>query len=359
MLADEPVRLGHAARLAADEPLELRRGGVDLPSRAAENFFWLGRNAVRAESLAKLLRAVAVRLTSEEDADRIPELPLLLRVLAEQGQIEPGYVVDEIRSQLPAIEAAAARRGLRRRAARHASLDGQRASPRLAATVRDLLSLDTWRIIRQMDEDFRPATGRDGFLDMLEKLDVLLVQSGRLHRPGRRRHDAHSRLAVPRPRPPLGASAANARSSSRAMIAGGGAADAAALEALLEISDSVMTYRSRYYSRFQLGAVLDLLVTDESNPRSIVYQLVKCAAHAAQLPHRGGPDRPPREEQLTMSLLQLVRRADCAELARAYLSGDVEPLEGLLSGIDSTMPKLSDAVSHRYFFHSGAAQRLA
>ncbi len=120
-----------------------------------------------------------------------------------------------------------------------------------------------------------------------------------------------------------------------------------------------MTYRSRYFSRFQLGAVLDLLVTDQSNPRSIAYQLVKCAAHAAQLPIEAVPIGRRAEEQLTMSLLQLVRRADCAELARAYLAGDIEPLEGLLSGIDSTMPKLSDAVSHRYFFHSGAAQRIS
>ena len=59
---------------------------------------------MRAESLAKLLRSVARRLASEEDAERIPELPHLLRMLAEQGQIEPGYVVEEIRAQLPAIE---------------------------------------------------------------------------------------------------------------------------------------------------------------------------------------------------------------------------------------------------------------
>ena len=58
-----------------------------------------------------------------------------------------------------------------------------------------------------------------------------------------------------------------------AMIAGGGDADAAALESLLEVSDSLMTYRSRYYSRFQLAAVLDLLISDETNPRSVAYKL--------------------------------------------------------------------------------------
>ncbi len=56
-----------------------------------------------------------------------------------------------------------------------------------------------------------------------------------------------------------------------------------ALEALLEILDSVMTYRSRYSSRFKLGAVLDLLICDETNPRSIAYQLAECVAHVEQL----------------------------------------------------------------------------
>ena len=56
------------------------------------------------------------------------------------------------------------------------------------------------------------------------------------------------------------------------------------LEALLEVADSIMTYRSRYLARVQLAPVLDLLLTDESNPRSVAFQLACCAAHVEQLP---------------------------------------------------------------------------
>ena len=175
MLADRPVA-PISLLTAPDEELQLRRGGIDLSSRAAEHFFWLGRHSVRAESLAKLLRSVARRLASEEQVDRIPELPHLLRVLAEHGQIEPGYVVEEIRKQLPAIEKQLPQVGVRRRPAGRAAGHGQLRSLALAATVRDLMSLDSWRIIRQMDEDFRPTPGRDGFLDLLDKIDVLLMQ---------------------------------------------------------------------------------------------------------------------------------------------------------------------------------------
>ncbi len=100
-------------------------------------------------------------------------------------------------------------------------------------------------------------------------------------------------MAVPRLRPSAGTDAAGVAADSGAVVAEGAAAIPAALESLLEVSDSLMTYRSRYYSRFQLGAVLDLLMTDETNPRSMAFQLVECTSHAAQLPRESvvpGPD---------------------------------------------------------------------
>ena len=45
------------------------------------------------------------------------------------------------------------------------------------------------------------------------------------------------------------------------------------LEALLEVSDSVMTYRQRYRSSFQLAAVIDLLIADENNPKSLAFSI--------------------------------------------------------------------------------------
>ncbi len=134
-----------------------------FPAAPAEHFFWLGRHSVRAESLAKLLRSAARRLASEEQVDRIPELPHLLRLLAEHGQIEPGYVVEEIRKQLPAIEKQLPTVGLRRQPTRCTCGPRSIRSSALAATVRELMSLDMWRTIRQMSEDFRPTPAATDF----------------------------------------------------------------------------------------------------------------------------------------------------------------------------------------------------
>jgi uncharacterized alpha-E superfamily protein len=355
VLADAPVA-PISLLSGSEDDLAPRRGGIDLSSRAAEHFFWLGRHSVRAESLAKLLRSAARRLATEEQVDRIPELPHLLRVLAEQGQIEPGYVVDEIRKQLPALE-----KQLPTSAFDEGPPGALRATVTslvsLAATVRDLMSLDSWRIIRQMNEDFRPAAGRVGFLELLDKIDVLLLHlsayAGEISESMTRTYawrflDFGRRLERVLQESQL----------LRGMLAHGGG-EPEALEALLEILDSVMTYRSRYGSRFQLGVVLDLMICDETNPRSAAYQLVECVAHVDQLPN-GSPDAGGHaDEGLAAAMLNTIRKTDIIRVSREYEAGSRGALIKLLTSIDTTLPTLSDVISHRYFFHSGPIQRLS
>ena len=356
VLADAPV-LPVSLLTAGDEELPLRRGGVDLSSRAAEHFFWLGRHSVRAESLAKLLRSAARRLASEEQVDRIPELPHLLRLLAEQGQIEPGYVVEEIRKQLPAIE-----KQLPTAAFDEGPPSALRATVSslvsLAATVRDLMSLDSWRIIRQMNDDFRPTPGRTGFLDLLDKIDVLLVHlaayAGEIAESMTRTYawrflDLGRRLER----------ALQESQLVRGMLAHGGDGEPETLQAMLEILDSVMTYRSRYGSRFQLGPVLDLMICDETNPRSIAYQVVECESHVEFLGASVQNETGAADHGVSATLLSIVREADIVRLARDYEAGVRAPLNRLLDQIGAAMPDLSDVISHRYFFHSGPIQRLA
>ncbi|HEX4414690.1 MAG TPA: circularly permuted type 2 ATP-grasp protein [Lacipirellulaceae bacterium] len=356
VLADGPVE--HVSLLTASEgDLPLRRGGVDLSSRAAEHFFWLGRHSVRAEALAKLIRSAARRLASEEQVDRIPELPHLLRLLAEQGQIEPGYVVEEIRQQLPSIE---------KQLPTSAFDDGPPHALRatvtslvsLASTVRDLMSLDSWRIIHQMNDDFRPTPGRHGFLDLLDKIDLLLVQlaayAGEIAESMTRTYawrflDLGRRLER----------ALQESQLLRGMLATGSGSEPESLETLLEMLDSVMTYRSRYGSRFQLGAVLDLMLCDETNPRSVAYQLVECVSHVGHLNVGVQGDNKPADQGLAMSLLRTVRNTDVVRIAREYEEGAGDALNELLDTIGSTLPELSDVISHRYFFHSAPIQRLA
>ena len=53
------------------------------------------------------------------------------------------------------------------------------------------------------------------------------------------------------------------------------------LEMLLEVADSSITYRSRYFTAMQAALVLDLLMNDEANPRSLAFQLKICGSTAS------------------------------------------------------------------------------
>jgi uncharacterized alpha-E superfamily protein len=145
----------------------------------------------------------------------------------------------------------------------------------------------------------------------------------------------------------------------RGMLAAGGAREPEALEALLEILDSVMTYRSRYTARFQLAAVLDLLIADETNPRSIAFQLMECAAHVDSLETDKQGSDPSTSRHSAKTVLNKVRGLDIVRVARDFDAGRSVSLFEFFETIDSTLPMLSDAISHRFFFHSGAFQRLS
>ena len=82
---------------------------------------------------------------------------------------------------------------------------------------------------------------------------------------------------------------------------------------LLEIADSSITYRSRYLTSMQADLVLDLLLLDEANPRSVAYQLARLREHIEQLPRSRSLIRRPPEARIAISLLTAVQLAEVSE----------------------------------------------
>jgi uncharacterized alpha-E superfamily protein len=93
-----------------------------------------------------------------------------------------------------------------------------------------------------------------------------------------------------------------------------GSADSGQLELLLEIADSSITYRSRYLTSMQADLVVDLLLLDEANPRSLAYQLASLREHVDRLPDSQTLIRRPAEARLALSLLTGVQLAEVREL---------------------------------------------
>ena len=84
---------------------------------------------------------------------------------------------------------------------------------------------------------------------------------------------------------------------------------------LLEVADSFITYRSRYRLDPMLPLVLDLLLVDETNPRSLAFQLSSLSTHLSGLPHTASGVNLPEEQRILVSLISVIKLVDVRALA--------------------------------------------
>jgi uncharacterized alpha-E superfamily protein len=126
------------------------------------------------------------------------------------------------------------------------------------------------------------------------------------------------------------------------------------LECVLEVADSSMTYRTRYYTTLQPLAVLDVLLADETNPRSLNFQL----SHLADL-YQKLPRHLPVDSKAMRAALELLRSFDLRKLkyplpgAAATSSSDgLARLANFLRELEGLLPSWSNNLSSRYFSHA-------
>jgi uncharacterized circularly permuted ATP-grasp superfamily protein/uncharacterized alpha-E superfamily protein len=329
---------------AAGTATRPERAGSDLPSRVAESLFWLGRYAERAEQTIRLLRSVVVRLADRDTTDPI-ELSAVLRLLVAMTMLPERFAeplpLPQLESEmLSFIFKENPHAGLRQ------TLNELR---RIAAVVRDRLSLDTWRILNQLQHDLRLRHGRVQFDDVLAHLNRMITDlaafSGMEMENMTRGHgwrflDVGRRLER----------ATNASSLVRRVLSAG-ASDNALLEPLLEIADSSMTYRRRYYARPQLVPVLDLLLLDDTNTRSVMFQLAAVSEHSRHLPRDPKAPSPTREERLIDHAMATLQKVDPDAAGRNGEEG-VRQVAAPLSSIEEDLRALSEAITYFYFSHA-------
>jgi uncharacterized alpha-E superfamily protein len=356
VLSDEPVAPVSLLHLRPSA-VELRRSGNDLPSRVADNLYWLGRHIERAECLVRQLRSCVSRMTSELEPANLEELAWLMRVLGDDVRwpdfqdASQAEILASLRAEVVSFLFQPSRHGGCRETLRQLY--------HTASRVRDRLSVDTWRIICRLDLDLlfplpkdQPRLG-DILLLLNEMLSLLsaisgLVMESMTRGPGWRFMDMGRRLER----------ALNTLRLLRTTLVGRASELASLLEAVLEIADSSMTYRYRYMTSLQLAPVLDLLLIDETNPRSVGFQLRALAEHARQLPAKSSPVAEDVETQVVLDSQGRLRLADVEALAQRDPQGARSQLDAFLGDIMSQLWKLSDSVTRTYLTHTAVSRPL-
>ena len=126
------------------------------------------------------------------------------------------------------------------------------------------------------------------------------------------------------------------------------------LEPVLEIADSTMTHRRRYFSGVRLSTFLELLLVDEGNPRALAFQFEALAEHAAQLPAAQNSISNSDEKDQTRSLAARLRNAKLALLMQAAEDSSTEPLQSMFSDFEIGLGQLSGQLTQHYFNHTVA-----
>ncbi len=340
---------------ASTQSVELRRTGNNLPSRLADNFFWLGRYSERADATARLLRSALQRFSPERSTGATPLLGPLLQTLHVQGQVPRILEKPEIRQNPEALEAELLA----------AIFDPERGGSlrdsveqlyRLAMLVRDRTSHDMWRALNQLHQRLMEPSAGPVVLagDAAGVLNQVLLGLAAFHglaRENMTRAQAwrflDMGLRIER--------AVYLCTLLDATLHSPDAENPSVLEAVLEVADSSITFRSRYNLLPHVPAVFDLVLLDDKNPRSVLFQIAQLGQHFEHLP-RERETAPGSGRNILRECLDRLNRLDARELAS---SRDLWPQSQVSRAIKETLrdlPKLSDAIAASYFAHSATSR---
>ena len=326
-----PEPVAPVSLLPPSDSIHVRRNPGTLPSRVADNFFWLGRYLERGEALLGVIR---VMLGNSIDADAGaalgPETVGRLVGMAVNGGAAP-HPSSLRRADLTLFARTAMESG-------EGGWHSVRVINRLARGIgrgsRDRLAAD---MVKLLDAPF-PTKG--GMLDKAGSLQRRYAALSGLsaEHMGRtaawRFHDLGRRIE-------------RALTVTRAVRVFGmpnGTVDD--LSTLLDLADSQISYRQRYLTGIARVPMVDLVALDPGNPRSLAFQVDRICDHMRALPVLGddGMDEP--QQAVATALVSIVSTATAATLD-----------ESVLGDLERRLFALSDAVARRYFLQGAEPLR--
>ncbi len=341
---DRAVAPAHRAPPAVQA---IRRPTDELRSRTADDVFWLGRYMERLDNAARMMRSAAMRLTVERfGPGQRQELHYLAGLLVEAGFIEAG--AGEMMSDSGGLMLA-----LSAGAARGPGLDEAfRAVRRIAQALRDRLSNDMWNVVignlRDARERIQSQSAEvDSFIGALDNLIGVIAAFGGMVAENMTRGAGWRFLDIGR-RLERGTYES---AIVRGILASRREDAETALHLALELSDSTITYRSRYFTAIQTGPVVDLILADEANPRGIAFQIQTIITHLNELARsfERVSDRP--EQALAEMVLAAIRGAKIDRLDGAEDQAARRELSELLGHLCHQFLALSEAITRAYFSH--------
>jgi uncharacterized circularly permuted ATP-grasp superfamily protein/uncharacterized alpha-E superfamily protein len=334
---------------SASQLVELSRGGGELTSRVADDLFWLGRYVQRADADVRIARTVFGRLLGLGRSDVLGTVRTLTRALLGHGRFR--FEEPNLQALVSEVFDPEASGGLQRAMAHVRDL---------VRGLRDRLSADAWRILQNIEREIDEfdmnvhddAIGR--VVELLNRLTIYFVSFSGIVADSMTRGQAWRFLDIGM-RVERAIAIARLLRSTLVEIAPD---EPALLDAVLEISDSSLTYRRRYLTQLQAHAVVDLLVADESNPRAVAFQIAALADHLDHLPRDDRHPHQSPDRQAVLKIRTQLQLADLRAVCQATKPGIRGGLDLLTTDVIDSMAKITERVSQIFFSHASISRSL-
>jgi uncharacterized circularly permuted ATP-grasp superfamily protein/uncharacterized alpha-E superfamily protein len=336
---------------------DLVRAGANLSSRVVENLYWLGRYSERFDNSARLLRVALTRVV-EGGGEKTPALNSAMG-LAEHLHLLPTPEEEAKEAKVPGAFSEHRLLEAIYDPDQPGSLAGSIRHLMWSAThVRERLSLDHWHSLNRLQRDQQAALKKHPSLtEAIAFLDRVLGVSSSLTgfaMDNMTRDDGWRFLIIGRRLERLSFLAQSVAYFLRLPSARG----AGCMEWLLELTDSIITYRSRYSRMPELLPVLDLLVFDDDNPHGVTFQGSVLVRYLGRMARELGEAH---DTNLGNALKNLrafdLERLEDLPFAPSRQATPCLELAKLLDALDNAANELSNWLGMRYFTHVGDVSR--
>lgn len=332
VLADKPVE--RVSLLTSREHAGVRRLTGHLPSRAADNLFWLGRYLERLEGTLRLVRSAGA--SAMEARPGVGATLVRLQRLLIGWDAAPKTLFGAPASEvIAAVMDASEPGGVRALVA---------AARRTASGMRERLSPDAWRVLESLETRLGLAARREGAAPDADAIALVdrglqalatfagLAQENMNRAAGWRFLDIGRRIE-------------RAVHCCRWLMAfGDDDAEVDDLDVLLDLIDSQIIYRSRYMAGPALAPIRDLALLDPYNPRSAAFQVHALREHLLALPRLRDDGMPERPQRIVVRLAAAIETESGSALSAQKVRG-----------FEQDLLRLSDAIAVRYFPHRAPA----
>ena len=363
VMTGNELHQSHSADYPQTKPLVSSYSNT-LPSRVAENLFWVGRYAERTEGSIRLLRTTVKKLYINPDTSNPyyeSSLHAILRGLTNITNTYPGFVNKDSNKLLETPDSELLSLMLDEDKVGSIA-NNQRCLLQAGYAVRNLWSSDTWRVMDEIKchlEQSQQLTESTlwNIQEHMDRLITALSAFSGLIMESMTRGDGWLFLDMGRRLERALLLISLLRSSFSAAQAEG--TENQLMESLLDTSDNLICYRQHYRNSIELPSFIELLMLDKNNPRSLAYQFNRIQEHVDKMPRKPANAQLSIEERLILEASSLLDLTNINELIKISDGQIREKLDQTLSRLYYLLVTLSDSVTAAYFQHAQVQHSLA